>query len=149
MVSEQFGLELDLLFVRRTFSSVNANGSWTSSDHLLEFPLLARWKPIQYLAVGFGPYLGLGVGSLSFSGSGESGTGDYNDEGLHRLEYGMAGSIRGEYPVSPSINALIDIRYVYGLSNKIANPAVTTFAPDAFWRERQWELLAGATWKVF
>jgi hypothetical protein len=119
-ITAHFDIEGDLNYALRSTSYYGG----TTSRNAIEIPVFVRWNPIPLVSLGFGPYYAYNWGS------------EVNDSYDHRNEFGLAGSLRERFAIDEKWDALVDLRYLMGLTN------MDRFDSD---KERQFEILAGVS----
>jgi hypothetical protein len=142
-LSPELTIELDAVYAYQAYNLVTtiSTVSITTSvaKSVLELPLFIRGWIFSRLGIGVGPYGAFGIGSYTVAGVSE----DYPTYQKNRSEFGIAGSIQGRLPVAEEANLLLDVRYLYGLTdlNNDGNPG------DSI-KDRQLEILAGISFSL-
>jgi len=113
-----FGLELDMLYIKQQFSRDTAdffgtNVTSTASSGTLQFPLMLRFHLIPFLNPGVGFYYGRTITSWSVSADNfNSTTTNYGKNDL-----GFVLALGTSFPIAGIINLVADLRYTRSLNN--------------------------------
>ena len=82
----------------------------------LVIPVLAHYKFYPSIAVGLGMYFGFGAGNITDSGSINSSQ-SFSSANYSSSDYGLAADAQYAYQFDPNWSAVVDLTYLYGLSN--------------------------------
>lgn len=126
-VNEKVTIEPGLFYVPMAF---NVNVLGTNINFLvkgIELPVVARYHIAPYFSLGAGVYTGVGIDQITVSASGQSQSMSFDDAKFNRIDFGLVGSAQFKYLISSRIGLLLDIRYLFGLSN-MSNTKSETFS---------------------
>ena len=134
-LSASLSFETGLTYLPRAYSEtitgLSGLNSYTASVNesvtMLHIPFLLRVNPNSIFSFGAGGYYARGIGdvsdnngSLTLGGSTTSIPNSVNSfeyEQYNRNDFGLEGSINVRIPMSAGLAFLIDIRFLYGLTN--------------------------------
>jgi hypothetical protein len=142
-IDPQLSLELDALYAYQSSTQVTTlsqiSVSTSISKSVLEVPVFLRYWFVPQFGVGVGPYAAFGMGNYTVAGVSE----DYTTYQKNRAEFGVAASVEGRLPVGREANALLDVRYLQGLTNLDTDGLSSDSVTD-----RQLEILAGISFSL-
>ena len=113
MLGKMVSLEAGGAFIQRKSEIAGT----TTTFNFIEVPVLFRLWFGNIVNVGLGGYVGMGIGDISQSAGGVSGTTTYALAGLKTLDYGALGSVGFDIPMGSSAGIFVEGRYAYGLAN--------------------------------
>jgi hypothetical protein len=116
MFSPMVGLEAGALYMQR--KALDDLTQVTVLSKYLEFPFLLRYWFSPMLSIGAGGYVATGMGDITeTNAAGTSQTFTYDQELIIKSDYGLVGSLRFAYPISPATKIFLDGRYTLGLQD--------------------------------
>ncbi len=128
-----------LLQGREVKGSVGVNETFTRASYW-SFPLIARFWLGDFLSVGAGPYFNFISGDVEIETKNPGGTtitsASASAQGLRGSDFGLLGSAQLKLGLAPALSALVDVRYVLGLTDFDSSDVSTQH-----WRDVQ--ILAG------
>ena len=136
-------LESGLLFMPRKYEAQSISVDTEQSFTTLQFPVLVRLSPLDFLSVGIGPYFSLPIGTFKEVTRTKVGNASvtvdrtFEQAGIGTTELGLEASARIDWPVLPGIGAVLDLRYLHELTNSSTRTGVTL-------RFTELQFLAGA-----
>jgi hypothetical protein len=121
-------------------------GSQSASWNYLQVPVVVRCHVLPVLGLGAGVYYGHTVGGVTttstIAGIPNS-TSSVSNSSLSSSDFGFIFNARGNLPIAEGISALIDIRYLLGVTN-----GNTDGSPNDNFSMRQTQFLAGLSFSL-
>jgi hypothetical protein len=130
LVPELLDLEIGALYMPRKINFSGAAGagaaavstSGGSSFKYLEVPVMVRFVALPLVSVGAGAYYAQALGDVSLNlnnanGTTSDATDTYSGQGIKKSDFGLVGSVGLKFPILPTLDLLVDARYLLGLVN--------------------------------
>lgn len=119
-----FGLEFGVLSLERKYKNDNT----TTTQKLLEFPVVLRVHVGSIFSLGFGGYYAKYRGAITeqFANTAPISK-TYAAERLETSDYGFVSSLAIYFPIVPGIRFLLDGRYTISTKNNHVTPGDTRF----------------------
>jgi len=114
----KFGVEVDFLYIKRSFSQNTAEFFGTSvtstaSSGTLQIPVILRFRPIPFLNPGIGFYYGRSITNWSVSAD------NYNSTTTKygKNDFGFVLAVGTGIPIGSIVNLVADLRYTRSLKD--------------------------------
>ena len=122
-VARDWLVEVGFIYLVRNFSTQSATQPITGNGmSMLQAPILARYWVTPHLSVGLGGYFGQYMGSLAQT---QGATTVSTNWPYLLYEYGVVSSLRLKSPISDLMSAILDVRFLYALSNADGSNQIT------------------------
>jgi hypothetical protein len=119
-------LELGLLLLHRQNTFKSSIFDYVQSSNWLVLPVGAKFRFLDYFALGVGPYIAYRVGDISNDFSvGSGATASFATTSQEKFEIGFQASGSGTVPINQIVGILFEIRFLRGISN-LSNDTTTS-----------------------
>jgi hypothetical protein len=133
-IDEDFELESGLVFSREKINfSLNGYTPVTAQFSSLQLPVVVRYHLSPHLSAGGGLYYSEILGLVESTGSA------FESDGFNHADFGALFNVRGNFSITPGIQAIADARYMLGVVH------LGPFGPE---ENREMQFLVGASFTL-
>lgn len=137
IISGPWGFDIGGFYMQRKYgtSVPGSTTDITTTQQGLEFPFLMRYWVGNVVSFGLGGYYFKYTGDLStdtqpLGGGTTTTTQTYDQASQSTSDYGLAASIRFDFPLSLTTGLVLDARYELGLANNFTNSSGSAYFRD-------------------
>lgn len=112
------GIETGVIFVKRQYDYEAGGVSFVQEVNRLHIPVVAKFWPTNFLALGVGPYVGIKVGNVKNTLSIGSVSGSIDTNADNDVEFGLDATATLNFSIADKTGLFVEGRYSQPFDNK-------------------------------